>query len=90
MEESDDGYGGVILTPINISETVSFYQKRSNREVIVEAGILYNSSSIEKILATGNADIIKGDTFNVNDKDYRVSFVNSYFDICKQIELEVI
>lgn len=92
MQESDDGYGGVTLTPKEISETVTFYQKRANRELINESGISvgYMASSIEKILTKSDADIIKGDMFIANGREYKVQFVNPYFDICNQVEVGVV
>lgn len=92
IEKIPDGYNGYIEKPIEITENVTFYQKRSNRQTVNDFGVVigYMATSIEKILATGDADIKEGDTFKTNNREYRVLFVNSYFDICKQIELEVI
>jgi hypothetical protein len=90
MEKTPDGYGGHIENPIDITETVTFYDKKSRREVVTDYGTTYVGVSVTKILAKGDADIIKGDSFIVNGTEFRVLFVDSYFDICKQIELEVI
>lgn len=92
IEEIDDGYGGYIPKETKITETVSFYQKRSNRQTVNDSGVVigYMATSIEKILALGDANIKEGDTFKANDREYKVLFVNPYFDICKQIELEVV
>lgn len=92
IEKVDDGYNGYIEKPVEITETVTFYEKRSNRETVSESGVTigYMATSIEKILAKANTDIIEGDTFKANGREYKVLFVNQYLDICKQIELEVI
>lgn len=92
IEKISDGYKGYIEKPIEITETVTFYQKKSNRQTVNESGVVigYMATSIEKILAKGNANILEGDTFKASGREYKVSFVNSYLDICKQIELEVI
>lgn len=88
----DDGYGGHTTTENTHEEVVSFYKRRSNRELISDSGVSvgFTATSIEKILTKATADIIRGDKFLANDREYRVTFVNSYFDICKQIEVEVI
>lgn len=88
--ETDDGYGGSIIEEIEINEKVTFYDRKSRREVVTDYGKTYTGVSVTKMLATGEADIVKGDTFKVNDTEFKVLFVNDYFDICKQIELEVI
>ncbi|MCQ4921557.1 hypothetical protein NE686_00545 [Tissierella carlieri] len=92
IEKISDEYKGYIEKPIEITETVTFYQKKSNRQTVNESGVVigYMATSIEKILAKGNANILEGDTFKASGREYKVSFVNSYLDICKQIELEVI
>lgn len=90
IEKIDDGYNGHIEKPIAISETVTFYDRKSRREVVTDYGTSYVGVSVTKILAKGDADIIKGDSFIVEGNEFKVLFVDSYFDICKQIELEVI
>ena len=87
--ETSDGYGGVTAIEEEIYETVTFYDKKARREVVSDYGTTYTGVSVTKILAMGNADIQEGDTFKHNGKDYKVSLVKNYFDICKQIELEV-
>lgn len=90
--ETDDGFGGTIITETEANETVSFYKKSSSRQTVNESGIVvgYMASKTDKILAYGDADILEGDVFQANGRKYKVLFVNNYFDICKQIELEVI
>lgn len=92
IKRVDDGYGGYTEIETTHDEVVTFYKKRSNRQTVNESGVVigYMATSIEKILAKGDADILEGDIFKANGREYRVLFVNSYFDICKQIELEVI
>lgn len=92
IEKTDDGYGGHTETEITITETVTFYEKKANRQTINDKGMVigYMASSIEKILTKFDADILEGDTFKANGREYLVSFVNPFIGICKQIELEVI
>ncbi len=88
--KTSDGYGGSISETIVIREKVLFYDKKSRREVITDYGKTYTGVSVTKILAKGNANILKNDIFEVDGIKYKVLFPNGYFDICKQIELEVI
>jgi len=92
IKKVDDGYGGYTETKTTITETVTFYEKKANRQTINDKGMVigYMASSIEKILTKFDADILEGDTFKANGRDYLVSFVNPFVGICKQIELEVI
>lgn len=92
IEKLPTEYKGYKTKKVDVSETVLFYKKRSNRQTVNESGVVigYMATSIEKVLAKGDADILKGDTFKANNREYKVLFVNNYFDICKQIELEVI
>lgn len=92
IEKTDDGYGGYTETERTITEIVTFYQKRSNRQIINDNGVSvgYMATSIEKILTKFDADILEGDTFVANNREYLVTFVNPFIDICKQVELEVI
>lgn len=86
----DDGLGGYTKEEVDITETVTFYDRKSRREVITDYGKTYTGVSITKILAKGNADIIRGDKFTVNGTKYKVLFPQDYRGICKQVELEVI
>lgn len=88
--KTDDGYGGSIIDEKKITETVTFYDRKARREVVTDYGTTYVGVTVTKILAKGEADIIKGDKFTVDDVEYKVLFVKPYKDICKQIELEVI
>lgn len=88
--KEDDGFGGYTYTTVLINERVTFYDKKARREVVTDYGVTYTGVSVTKILAKGNADIQKDDIFTVNGITYKVLFPNNYFDICKQIELEVI
>lgn len=92
IEKTDDGYGGYTETERTIAETVTFYQKKSNRQIVTDTGVNvgHMASSVEKILTKFEADILEGDTFKANGREYKVLFVNPYIGICKQIELEVI
>lgn len=86
----DDGYGGSIIDDVEITETVSFYERNARREVVTDYGTTYTGVQVTKILTTADADIQEGDTFTYENKQYKVLFVKPYMDICKQIELEVI
>lgn len=86
----DDGYGGFIIEEKEITETVTFYERKTRREVLTDYGTTYTGVQITKILAKHDADIQEGDTFEYEGKKYKVLFVKDYMDICKQIELEVI
>jgi len=88
--EVDDGFGGTTIEDIEVIETVAFYDRKARREVVTDYGITYVGVTVTKILAKGDADIIKGDKFTVDDVEYKVLFVKPYKGICKQIELEVI
>lgn len=88
--ETDDGFGGNTIKDVKVEEIATFYDRKARREIVTDYGKTYVGVAVTKILAKGNADIIKGDKFTVDDVEYRVLFVKSYKDICKQIELEVI
>ena len=88
--EVDDGFGGTTIEDIEVIETVAFYDRKARREVVTDYGITYAGVTVTKILAKGDADIIKGDKFTVDDVGYKVLFAKPYKGICKQIELEVI
>lgn|SRR5699024_4529507 len=88
--ETDDGYGGSTIREEKIEEIVNFYDNKARREVITDYGKTYTEVQVTKILAKGNADIRKNDTFTVDSVEYKVFHVNSYREICKQVELEVI
>lgn len=88
--ETDDGYGGSTIEEKEITEKVTFYDRKARREVVTDYGTTYVGVSVTKILTKSNADIVKDDKFTVNGTEYRVLFVDPYFNICKQIELEVI
>lgn len=89
-EETDDGYGGTIIEEKEITETVTFYERKARREVLTDYGLTYVGVQATKILAKHDADIQEGDTFEHGGKKYKVLFVKDYMEICKQIELEVI
>lgn len=88
--KTDDGYGGSIIEENDITEIVTFYDRKARREVVTDYGATYVGVSVTKILAKADADIIEGDTFIHEGKAYKVLIIKPYLDICKQIELEVI
>ena len=93
IQKVSDGFGGYIEQEIELPpQTVNIYQKKSQREHISDSGttIGYYIANTEKMLCMGDADVLEGDKFEANGRKYRVSFINNYFDICKQAELEVI
>jgi hypothetical protein len=92
-EEQDNGYGGtttVDLPPFDLS--VMIYKKRSNREIIDTSGMIigHAAGGVWKLLASGDADIKRGDTFTADGTSFKVAFVNNFYDICKQVELEAV
>lgn len=92
IEKVDDGFGGVIEEEVTIQETVTFYNRRSVREIVDESGKGFALSSVssEKLLALADTSIREGDIFNHAGREYRVSFLQDYRGICKQAELQVI
>lgn len=87
---TDDGFGGKIEEEVTLEpQTVRIYNKKSQREIISDVSITVTSNML-KLLAMHDADIQKGDTFPHDGKTVRVTFINDYFGICKQAELEVI
>lgn len=89
---NNNGFDGGITTEELPPQTVTFYNKKAQREIVKDKGgvIGYNASNALKMISRGDADIQEGDTFIYNNKTFRVIFVGVYGDICKQIELEVI
>lgn len=92
-EEQGNGYGGTVdveLDPFDL--TVMVYKKRSNREVIDTSGMIvgYAASGTWKLLASGDADIKRGDTFTADGTSFKVAFVNDFYGICKQVDLEAV
>lgn len=85
-----DGYNGTNSTTKKINATVTLYDKKGSRQIVTDEGISYTGVIVTKLLALNDTDIIEGDTFNVDNKTYKVSFIKSYMGICKQAELEVI
>lgn len=92
VEKTSDGYGGYTTIKKNINVIGRLYNKRSVRELSDVKGEYIGLSALaaEKLLTLSNADVKKGDTFTLHDRDYRVHFVNDYLGLCKQIELEVV
>jgi len=90
---TDDGFGGKKEETIELEpQTIRIYNKKAQREIVSDTGTImgYNSSSALKFLAKGGTDIQEGDTFTWQGKTLKVAFINDYFGICKQGELEVI
>lgn len=88
--EIDNGYGGYTTSPATAENTVTLYDRKTRREVISDYGISYSGVGVTKILAKGDADILKDDTFELEGSQYKVLIVKDYFGICKQVEMEVI
>jgi hypothetical protein len=87
--KKEDGYGGKIVENIEItSQIVTFYQKKTKREIITDAGEIYSAVTVTKILAKVDADIKKDDIIECEENKYKVINVENYFNICKQIELK--
>lgn len=93
IQRIPDGYDGWIEEEVTLPpQTVGIYNKKSHREHMDDSGttIGYLQSSVEKMLCKHDADVLEGDKFTAKGREYRVTFVNNYLDICKQVELEVI
>ncbi|MBS4536811.1 hypothetical protein GOQ29_14415 [Clostridium sp. D2Q-14] len=85
-----DGYGGTTSTTKTINAIVTLYDKKGSKQIVTDEGVSYIGVVVTKLLALNETDIIEGDTFKVDNKIYKVSFIKSYMGICKQGELEVI
>ena len=92
VTKEPDGYGGHTETEETISEGVRLYKSGAKRVVVNDMGVIigHQGYSQEKILALPEADIREGDTFTVGNRQYKVKYVQQYFNICKQIDLEVV
>lgn len=88
--KTSDNYGGFTTKTITVVEKAMLYDTRARREVVTDYGKTYTGVSITKLLAKGDSEIKKGDTFTLEDVKYKVFSVNDFEPICKQIELEVI
>lgn len=88
----DDDYGGKIKEISKVNVNGRLYNKKSIRELTGVKGeyLGITSTAAEKLLTLIDADVIEGDVFTVENRTYRVSFVNKYLNLCKQIELEVL
>jgi len=86
---TDDGFGGKKEETIELEpQTIRIYNKKAQREIVSDTGTIMGYTL--KFLAKGGTDIQEGDTFTWQGKTLKVAFVNDYFGICKQGELEVI
>lgn len=86
----DDGYGGHTEEIQEFREVVAFYDKKTRVELFSDSGTGYTGSNMSKILAIREANIKDGDYFTTNGKGYKVLQVIPYFNICLQIEIEVV
>ena len=85
-----DGYGGHTEETDIFTEVVAFYDRKIRIELLSDAGTGYTGSNMTKILAKREADIKQGDYFSNGYIEYKVLHVKPYFDICLQIEVEVV
>ncbi|MGO3751209.1 MAG: hypothetical protein ACTJGH_00410 [Peptoniphilaceae bacterium] len=90
--KEDDGFGGTIESTKQIEFEGRIYNRKSIREITEIKGISlgFTQTTTEKLLTLSDVDIKKGDVFEFKDRTLRVKFVNDYFGICKQTELEAI
>jgi hypothetical protein len=89
----DDGFGGTKKEKVTLpAQTVTFYNRKSMREVVGDAGQVANSylARVTKVLATADADLQEGDQFEYGGKTWRVAYVADYLGVCRQAELEVV
>lgn len=93
-EKVKNDYGGFETIRVEKEATVTFYETKTRREAYYDAGPVFTGSaiaSVTKILASNNTDIKKGDTVvTAEGNNYKVLMVHPYFDICKQIDTEVV
>ena len=91
-EKVEDGYGGFITVNKEIEFEGRIYNRKSVREITDIQGTSIGLSAVshEKLLTLSDVDIRKGDVLEFEGRTLRVKFANDYFNICKQIELEVI
>lgn len=71
-------------------EVVAFYDRKTRVELLTDAGSGYTGSSPSRILARSDANIRDGDYFTTQGREYKVLYVKPYFDICLQVEIEVV
>lgn len=88
--KTDDGFGGSIITSVNLEEVVTLYDAKARREIVSDYGTSYTGISITKVLAKGDSLIEKGDTFTLEGEKYKVLFIKAFKSICKQIEVELV
>ena len=87
--ERDNGFKGKTATISSVGALVGRIYTPKNRTARY-ADLGQHTSTTEKILTKGDADIQEGDRFTVGSVEYRVAFVRDYFGICKQAEIEVV
>ncbi len=93
IQKISDGFDGWIEERVKLPpQTVSIYNRKFHRERLSDSGatIGYLSSTAEKLLCGSDTDIMQGDRFQNQGREYKVTWVHVYDDICKQVELEVI
>ena len=90
--KTPDGYGGFKTSTKQVEIRGTFYDRQAKREIVNDHGITFMSAimKVTKLLTGYEADIQKDDTFEHNGYKYKVIFVKTYPNICKQIEVEVI
>lgn len=92
IEQRDD-YGNIKKNKVTLSpQKVFIYNKTYQKDIIKDKGsvVQFMASNIEKLLAKHDADIKEGDTFEIDNRQYKVLYPENYMDICIQAELEVI
>lgn len=86
----NDGFGGETTERIELPEQKGrFYQGRMTSAVLADKGTIYSQAAL-KLLVADSVDIAEGDYIQHQGKRLKVAFLQSYFGICKQAELEVI
>lgn len=90
---TEDGYGGKTEEVITLEpQTVTFYNKKVQREVITDKGVTMSGvvPDAVKMLCRGDIDLKEGDNISCEGKSFRVAIIKEYGGICKQAELEVV
>lgn len=86
----DDGWGGQEVQVTKKDYKVAMYDRTGRMEVLTDVGQSFARVGVTKLLAEIDIPIDQGELFTANGQQFRVVYVKPYFDICKQIEVEVI
>lgn len=86
----DDGYGGHTTEIEEIKHKVAIYNEIGRILTMSQAGQSFTSIGRTMMLTLPDVDLKEGELIYIGSKEYRIYLVKSYFDICKQVEIEVV